>query len=237
MIKIAHLYYDLLNLYGEQGNILALKNAFKNQNVEVSVDLYSVGDEVDFKNYDIVYIGSGSLESLKIAAKDIKRFARKIKNYIESDKYLIATGSSYLLFGKSITYDNGEVIPGLNIFDYYAKKANKRIVCHSFVKMNEENNPVIGFQNRAFLVQNNDNHLFSVLGGSADNEKSSFEGFNYKHFYGTHLIGPLLIRNPFLTDKFVKDILNKKGLKFHEDNVTPAYKAYNEYLKNFYEEP
>ena len=53
MIKIAHLYYDLLNLYGEQGNILALKNAFKNQNVEVSVDLYSVGDEVDFKNYDI----------------------------------------------------------------------------------------------------------------------------------------------------------------------------------------
>ena len=126
MIKIAHLYYDLLNLYGEQGNILALKNAFKNQNVEVSVDLYSVDDEVDFKNYDIVYIGSGSLESLKIAAKDIKRFARKIKNYIESDKYLIATGSSYLLFGKSITYDNGEVIPGLNIFDYYAKKANKR---------------------------------------------------------------------------------------------------------------
>ena len=82
MIKIAHLYYDLLNLYGEQGNILALKNAFKNQNVEVSVDLYSVGDEIDFKNYDIVYIGSGSLESLKIAAKDIKRFARKIKNYI-----------------------------------------------------------------------------------------------------------------------------------------------------------
>lgn len=28
-VKIAHLYYDLMNLYGEQGNIIALKNHLK----------------------------------------------------------------------------------------------------------------------------------------------------------------------------------------------------------------
>ena len=52
MIKILHLYYDLLNQYGEQGNILALKDSFRNQNIEVSIDSLSCGDKIDFKKYD-----------------------------------------------------------------------------------------------------------------------------------------------------------------------------------------
>ena len=56
MIKILHLYYDLLNQYGEQGNILALKDSFRNQNVEVSIDLLSCGDKIDFKKYDLPHL-------------------------------------------------------------------------------------------------------------------------------------------------------------------------------------
>lgn len=235
MIKIAHLYYDLLNLYGEQGNVLALTSALKNQNIDYIVDLYSLNDEIDFKDYDIVYIGTGSLENLKLAAKDIIRLKRKINSYIKSDKYLIATGSSYLLFGKSITFSDDEVIECLNIFDYYAKLVSQRIVCHSFFKWKDNYGPIVGFQNRAFIVQINDNHLFSVISGNADNEKSAYEGYRYKNFIGTHLIGPFLIRNPYFTDEIIKDILEKKGKKFHSDTTTPSYSAYNEYLKNFYE--
>ena len=43
-INIAHLYYDLLNLYGEQGNIIALTNAFNKQNIDVNIDLLSIDD-------------------------------------------------------------------------------------------------------------------------------------------------------------------------------------------------
>lgn len=235
MIKIAHLYYDLLNLYGEQGNILALTSSLKNQNIDYIIDLFSLKDDIDFKSYDVVYIGTGSLEDLKLAAKDIIRFKRKLTNYIESNKYLIATGSSYLLFGKSITYSDNEVIEGLNIFDYYAKKVPQRIVCHSFLRWKDNYGPIIGFQNRSFIVQINDNHLFSVIKGNADNEKSNYEGYHYKNFIGTHLIGPFLIRNPHFTDEIIKDILQKEGKKFHNDTNTPSYSAYNEYLKNFYE--
>lgn len=86
MIKVLHLYYDLLNLYGEQGNILALKRAFKNQNVEIEVDYLSVQDKIDFKKYDLVYLGSGSTENLLIALEDIKRHKKELKKYIESKK-------------------------------------------------------------------------------------------------------------------------------------------------------
>ena len=48
-VKIAHLYYDLMNLYGEQGNIIALKESLKNQNIETEIDLLSIGDDINFK--------------------------------------------------------------------------------------------------------------------------------------------------------------------------------------------
>lgn len=228
MIKVAHLYYDLLNLYGEQGNILAIKNAFKNQNIDIRIDYLTINDKINFSSYDLVYLGSGSDESLMIALNDLKKYAKDIKKYIENNKYLIATGNSYLLFGKSI-----DDVTSLGIFNYYAK-SDKRLRDHSFM-VYKDLSPIIGFQNRKYIVQNNENHLFRVISGLADNYKSLTEGYNYKNFYGTYLIGPLLIRNPHLTDLIVSDLCIKNNYKYHIDTNTPEYKAYNEYLKNFYE--
>ena len=83
MIKILHLYYDLLNQYGEQGNILALKDSFRNQNVEVSIDLLSCGDKIDFKKYDLIYMGTGSDENLYIALEDIKKYKKELSSFTE----------------------------------------------------------------------------------------------------------------------------------------------------------
>ncbi len=227
MIKIAHLYYDLLNLYGEQGNILALINAFKNQNIDIEVDKLTINDKINFNDYDLIYLGSGSNENLQIVLNDILKYKKEFKKYIDDNKYLIATGNSYLLFGSSI-----DEIEALNIFPYYAKKC-ERIRSHNFNEY-QDLSPIIGFQNREYLVENKENHLFKVLSGAKDNYKSEYEGFHYKNFFGTFLIGPLLIRNPHFTDLIVADITTKNNYKYHIDINTNEYKAYNEYLKNFY---
>ena len=197
MIKVLHLYYDLLNLYGEQGNILALKRAFKNQNVEIEVDYLYVQDKIDFKMSDLVYLGSGSTENLLIALEDIKRHKKELKKYIESKKVLLATGNSYLLFGQKI-------------------------------------NNIIGFQNREFIVNNKKNHLFKVKEGLCDNLKSEYEGYHEYNFYGTFVIGPLLIRNPHFTNILVKEIMEKNNLIYHEYEDKILVDAYNQYIKNFF---
>jgi len=230
MIKVAHLYYDLLNLYGEQGNVLAIKKFFQNQNIEIEIDYFTINDKIDFKQYDLIYLGSGSDENLFIALEDIKKYKKEIKKYIENDKYLIATGNSYLLFGKSI-----DDIDALNIFDYYAKTSSERLRSHSFMKYNDLS-PIIGFQNRKYIVQIKENHLFKVISGNADNLKSEYEGYHYKNFIGTYLIGPLLIRNPHFTDLIISDLTTKNNYKYHIDMNTYEYKAYYEYLKNFYDQ-
>ena len=227
MIKVLHLYYDLLNLYGEQGNILALKRAFKNQNVEIEVDYLSVQDKIDFKKYDLVYLGSGSAENLLIALEDIKRHKKELKKYIESKKVLLATGNSYLLFGQKINN-----LDALGIFDYYAASSEK-MAKESLMELYQEKD-VIGFQNREFMVNNKKNHLFKVKEGLCDNLKSEYEGYHEYNFYGTFVIGPLLIRNPHFTNILVKEIMEKNNLIYHEYEDKILVDAYNQYIKNFY---
>lgn len=227
MIKVLHLYYDLLNLYGEQGNILALKRAFKNQNVEIEVDYLSVQDKIDFKKYDLVYLGSGSTENLLIALEDIKRHKKELKKYIESKKVLLATGNSYLLFGQKINN-----LDALGIFDYYAASSEK-MAQESLMELYQEKD-VIGFQNREFIVNNKRNHLFKVKEGLCDNLKSEYEGYHEYNFYGTFVIGPLLIRNPHFTNKLVKEIMEKNNLIYHEYEDKILVDAYNQYIKNFF---
>ena len=227
MIRVLHLYYDLLNLYGEQGNILALKRAFKNQNVEIEVDYLSVQDKIDFKKYDLVYLGSGSTENLLIALEDIKRHKKELKKYIESKKVLLATGNSYLLFGQKINN-----LDALGIFDYYAASSEK-MAHESLMELYQEKD-VIGFQNREFIVNNKKNHLFKVKEGLCDNLKSEYEGYHEYNFYGTFVIGPLLIRNPHFTNILVKEIMEKNNLIYHEYEDKILVDAYNQYIKNFY---
>ena len=93
---------------------------------------------------------------------------------------------------------------------------------------------IIGFQNRDYVVNINRNHLFKVKDGICDNLKSENEGYHENNFYGTSVIGPLLIRNPHLTNMIVKDILEKNNLVFHDDEFKLLNDAYNEYIKNFY---
>lgn len=227
MIKVLHLYYDLLNLYGEQGNILALKRAFKNQNVEIEVDYLSVQDKIDFQKYDLVYLGSGSTENLLIALEDIKRHKKELKKYIESKKVLLATGNSYLLFGQKINN-----LDALGIFDYYAASSEK-MAQESLMELYQEKD-IIGFQNREFIVNNKRNHLFKVKEGLCDNLKSEYEGYHEYNFYGTFVIGPLLIRNPHFTNILVKEIMEKNNLIYHEYEDKILVDAYNQYIKNFY---
>ena len=99
---ICYLYYDLLNLYGDNGNIKALKMHLENQGIKVDIKYVSVGDKKDFNKYDLVYIGSGTKNNLKIALEDIMKHKDQIEKAINDNKNYFVTGNSIELFGKYI---------------------------------------------------------------------------------------------------------------------------------------
>lgn len=220
-IKIAHLYYDLMNYYGEQGNVLALKTAIEYAGFKVNIKTLSVDDEIDFEKYDIFYMGMGTKRNQEIVRKDILKYKDKIENVIDK-KMFIMTGNSYELFGKKI--DDKKC---LGVFNFESKTTD-RIVGEQVLKCDIIKETIIGFQNRFSSNNIKDDFLFEVIKGTGNDLESKVEGIHKNNFFGTYLLGPILIRNPYFKDALLKYIgIDKVNTKLVD------YKAYHEYLKNF----
>lgn len=228
-INIMHLYYDLLNLYGESGNTKILKKYFEEQGIKTKIHFVTLNDEINLDNIDIVYIGNGTSNNQALALKHLLNYKTEIKNYIENNGLFISTGNSLELFGTKI--DNTKA---LNIFDFNSINEDFRIVDEVIFKSDLIKDYIIGFQNQERIIKINDYHLFSVIKGTGNYPKSSFEGIKYKNFYGTHLIGPLLVRNPKLLEYICNKLIKEKNSKFkiNKNNLNFQNKAYNRFIEN-----
>lgn len=229
-IVIAHLYYDLLNLYGENGNVKALKKYLENQNIEVEIKYVSLFDELCFDDYDFVYIGMGTENNQKFTLEHLLNYKKDIKNYIENDGFILATGNSLELFGKYIINNLNEKYATLKIFNYYAELNDNRLVCESIVKDETLELPIIGFQNRCSNIKNNKNYWFKTIQNfKIDDNKDEYEGIHYKNFYGTYLIGPILVRNPHLLQNIANLLITSKNKDYEIKKIDFDYEfmAYN----------
>lgn len=224
-VFIAHLYYDLMNLYGEIGNIKALKYNLEKENVKVVVDKLTINDNIDFSKYDLLYIGSGTENNELMVLNDIKKYKNELKQYIEDNKFIIATGNSIELFGKTIF--NKKEYKALNIFNYSSKLVDKRIVGDVIIKMKNIKKDIVGFQNRGSIIEDNNYPLF---------ESEHNLGISYKNFYGTYILGPILVRNPELNKYLIGKLLKSKNknFKFKNIDLNLDKKAYTNYLKTYY---
>ena len=203
-MTIAYLYHDLLNLYGDVGNIMALKYHLEEQKIDVTIKYLSVNDKKYFNKYDLVYIGSGTDKNLLIALEDLKNYKNDIKKYIDNNKFILATGNSFELFGKYIRIKSN-VIKTLNIFNYFVEydyDLKDRIVKDVNYKCNLINKNIIGFENHPGYLNSKEEHLFED------------EGVKKNNFYGSYVIGPLLVRNPEFCKYFIKDLIHNKDSKY-----------------------
>lgn len=226
-ITIAHLYYDLLNLYGECGNVRILKKILEEQNVDVVVKFLTVDDKLNFEDYDFVYMGMGIEDNLKIANKHLKKYKKDIQKYIEDGKYFICTGNSYELFGKEIAFES-ETIKTLGIFDYKSKILEERKIMEISAKTDMIDKELIGFMNTGSTNDNKKENFLKNINNIDENE-----GIIYKNFIGTYLIGPLLVRNPELLKLIVKKIIKEKDSKYRLKKINLDFleKAYNDCLE------
>lgn len=237
-IVIAYLYYDLLNLYGESGNVKALKNYLETQNIEVSIDFLTTDDDFDFEKYDLVVMSAGTENNQKLVLHHLLKYKDNIKNAIENNKFFLITGNAIDLFGKYIITKSRKKIKCLNIFDYIVKESETRIVNDALFLDQESNDYVIGFQNQSSILTGNKNPLFEVLVGTGASNNSKDEGIHYKNFYGTYLIGPLLVRNPKFAEEFIKKLVLSKNpdFKFKDFDFDFETEAYEKYFNIHYNE-
>ena len=173
----------------------------------------SIGDDKDFKNIDFLYIGSGTEHNISLALEDLKKDKDKIKEYLDDNKILLSTGNSVELFGNYII--TNKKIKALGIIDYVCMH-QERIVKDVKTKTNILDKDIIGFENH--------------IGKNISNNEDMF---NEGSFYGSYIIGPILVRNPDLCSLFVHKIIDSKrnDFEYGEEDYEFEKEAYKKAVK------
>lgn len=217
-LNICHMYPDLLNLYGDRGNIMAFSRRCLWRGIQVEVHPVSIGDPVSFSRMDFVFLGGGSDREQNLMAVDLMDRTGELREAIEDQLVVLAICGGYQLLGKYYRTLTGDVIPGLDILDLYTEGGEKRLIGNVAVEvdLDGDRNIITGFENhsgRTFL--GNLEPLGKVLAGHGNNGQDSGEGARYKNVLCSYLHGPLLPKNPFLTDHLISRALQRRYGEAH----------------------
>ena len=210
-MKILHLYHDLMNLYGDYANISALCRILKTNGAEYSLDKKSITDELSLLDYDFIFVGSGTEQNQRLAMRHLEAYKEDLKEYIQSGKFALFTGNSFEMLGSKTQSFLGD-IEGLQLFDFtVTEKAGIRKTADAIFTLEGLDTPLVGFINKCSEIVGIANFLFTVQRGLGNSKGENTEGILYNNFFGTHLTGPILVKNPHFL-KYIAEKLTGKEL-------------------------
>lgn len=205
-LRICHLYPDLLNLYGDRGNIIALSRRAGWRGIKVVVTRAGLNDETDFGKVDLAFIGGGQdREQALIAADFVKNKRHSLVAAVEEGLPLLAVCGGYQLLGRYYRLATGAELPGVGLFDLWTEAGQRRMIGNVVVECDlwtGEPRTLVGFENhsgRTFLGPGT-RPLGRARIGRGNNGGDGQEGAVYRNAVGTYLHGSLLPKNPRLAD-------------------------------------
>ncbi len=217
-IKITHLYPDLLNLYGDKGNIECMRKRLMWRGIDVDVCQCTVDNpDVNFDNTDIFVLGGGTDRETEIVRKNLMKIKDDIVKFVEDGGTVLATCDGFELLGKYT--QRGKIkTECLGVLDIYTviPENNSRLIGNAVIKCQDIETPIVGFENHCGRVDiGSHTPLGAVLKGFGNNSESGYEGVLYKNVYATYLHGPLLPKNPQLCDRILSGALKSKYSDFN----------------------
>lgn len=183
-LTICHLYPDLLNVYGDVGNVLILKHRAALRGIDVDIINTSIGENIDKDNVDIIFFGGGQDYEQSIVSNDLNEIKKDaLTSYIEDGKVMLAICGGYQLLGKYYTAPNGEKIDGLGILNLYTEGGDTRFIGNTEIFNEEFNETYVGFENHSGRTYINDHTpLGKCIHGYGNNGEDGYEGCIYKKY-------------------------------------------------------
>lgn len=231
-IQLLHLYPDLMNLYGEYANVAALRRSLERQGAEVVVRTGTLYQDIDFSGADFLYMGAGTESAQLTALEDLRRYESAVRAALERGVVVLATGNAMELFGRSITGPDGAEHAGLGLFPFRTTVSGTERIQGDCLAVGAATGQVtVGFVNKASQTTDVEHPLFRMEHGPGNNAGTAEDGVWEGSFYGTHLIGPLLMKNPHVNAYFTELLCRRAGLPYQPQGCPHEQRAYEVTLR------
>ena len=228
-LTIVHMYPELLNLYGDGGNVTVLAQRARARGLNVNVVHVSHGQKADLESADIVFLGGGPDREQHLASRDLLEQADDLRSYVEDDGVLLAICGGYQILGREWLLGD-ESVAGLSILDMATKRAeggsHNRLVGNIALESPLASMPVIGYENHAgrTFLGSRCSPFGRVIGkhGKGNNDEDGVDGARYRNVLGTYLHGPLLSKNPEIADWLIERAIERRAKKIDRSATTLA---------------
>lgn len=208
-LHICHLYYDILNLYGDNGNIRTMQKRLEWRGIGSKVTRLSFGEVDKTEAYDIIFIGGGQDFEQEILVKDLFEYkAEWLKGEIEKGTVILGICGGYQMLGKYYEAADGTKVDFLGGINVYTTASDKRMIgnfIYEYTKENGESFRIAGFENHNGQTWLGDGvkPLGKIVRGYGNNGEDGTEGARYKNVFATYSHGPLLPKNAQMADELL----------------------------------
>ena len=215
-LRVCHLYGNLMNTYGDNGNLLMLQHRAKKLGYEVETTLISLEEDFNPDDFDIVMFGGGQDYEQTVVAKDLQNKKDALIQYIEDDGVVVAICGGFQLLGRYYVNASGERLNGISAIDVCTNGQFPNRLIGDIEIVNEEfGETYLGYENhigRTYLGKNM-KPLGKVVKGYGNNEEDHVEGCHYKNVFCSYFHGPILVRNQHLADRIIEAAAQRQRSK------------------------
>lgn len=215
-LRICHLYGNLMNTYGDNGNLLMLQHRAKKLGYEVETTLISLEEDFNPEDFDIVMFGGGQDFEQTVVAKDLQNKKEALIQYIEDNGVVVAICGGFQLLGRYYVNASGERLNGISAIDVCTNGQFPNRLIGDVEIVNEEfGETYLGYENhigRTYLGKNM-KPLGKVVKGYGNNEEDHVEGCHYKNVFCSYFHGPILVRNQHLADRIIETAAERQRSK------------------------
>lgn len=219
IITILHLYPNDMNIYGDYGNVMALKKRIEWYGYIPNVVEYNQGDKFP-DSVDIIVGGGGQDSGQNKIQKDLLKIGPKLIELANRKTPMIVICGLYQLFGKFFKTADGKIINGIGLFDIKTYGKSERLI-GNIITHSEEFGDIIGYENHSgqTFLGHNVKALGVVRLGAGNNLEDISEGVRYQNVIGSYLHGSLLPKNPAISDFLIKQAAINKYGKFEGKKI------------------
>ena len=234
MLRIAHLYADEMNIYGDRGNILTLQKRAEWRGIPVDVRAVGRGPAPDLSDIDLIFWGGGQDRDQELVFTDaVAHKLDAIREAINGGAVVLAVCGGYQLLGEYYVTADGKKLPGLALVDLHTVPGRRRNIGNIVIETSDlglQPATLVGFENHSgkTYLGAGLRPLGRVVRGAGNNGEDATEGVTAGNGFGTYLHGSLLPKNPHFADFLLKRALQRRGpVRFEALDDTMEMAAHN----------